>query len=96
MRNKMHLQSLKIYQSRRFYMDEYPEQDELRDEFFDNKTIDCFFMQEVTAEIAELCNNSNPEYTLSFTSFEDGITYYFDMYKEEPDKYFENRWLKRN
>ena len=113
----MHLQSLKIYQSRRFYTDEYEGQKELREDYFEfkreqdikiaqiiggpyepscpftisiEKLMDCFEMISISLIPSE--------YLLETTIDDDTvtITYNPDWDKDISDKYFINRWLKRN
>ena len=88
MRNKMHLQSLKIYQSRRFYIDEHPEQKELRKKYFEKKFpayTFTFWTEENGLNIFHYF-----EYDWKNICVKNGTIY------EEPDLFFINRFLKRN
>ena len=75
-----------IYQSRRFYLDEYPQQELLREEYFLSRILSI-----------EWFLSDGQKLTTSTITINDAVSYYFDVtYEEEQDNYFYNRWLKKN
>jgi len=89
MRNKMHLQSLNIYQSRRFYMDEHPEQEELREDYL---TKDKFTFKKLMNMIS-IISDQHTNTGVDIKTITKNLSFLFE---ETPDVYFINRWLKRN
>jgi len=89
MRNKMHLQSLKIYQSRRFYMDEHPEQEELREDYLTRDKLTFKKLMNMINIISDQHTNTG----VDIKTITKNLSFLFE---EEPDLFFINRFLKRN
>jgi len=97
------LLQVRIYQSRRVYLDEYEKQEELREEYFMERPIlifdnedDCITIRDVSDVLDEWLK-SERDYTLTFTTIDDDtITVTCSPAWEDFDPYFYNRWIKRN